>query len=201
MPSLFWCSLGAEIYQSFGHLSPVGEQSSQRPWFTRKQHNRGQTEHPAHVTHQGPDRSPGSRRQGRPTCQPLDFYHLHPILPKQPLSTLPARRNQPRTHRLTSLPRGWQEMSCSDWIMQTHQAPMESPWLNTPDPLHGQALLQVPTPPEPGSLPFKKYNFIYLFWAVLGIHYCVWAFSSCSKQRPCSSCGVQVSHCTGFFGF
>ena len=34
--------------------------------------------------------------------------------------------------------------------------------------------------------------FIYLFLAVLGLHCCMQAFSSCSEQRLLSSCGAQA---------
>ena len=34
-----------------------------------------------------------------------------------------------------------------------------------------------------------------LFLAVLGLHYCVPAFSSCSKQELVSSYRAQASHC------
>ena len=40
--------------------------------------------------------------------------------------------------------------------------------------------------------------FIYLFFAVLGLQYCLWTFSSCSEQGLLSSCGVQASCCSGF---
>ena len=33
-------------------------------------------------------------------------------------------------------------------------------------------------------LSFLKYLFIYLFMAVLGLHFCARAFSSCGKQGP-----------------
>ena len=42
---------------------------------------------------------------------------------------------------------------------------------------------------------FKK---IYLFMAVLGLHCCVRAFSSCCMQGFLSSCGAWASHCSGF---
>ena len=34
----------------------------------------------------------------------------------------------------------------------------------------------------------------YLFMAVLGLHCCLQAFSSCSEQSLLPSCGVQASH-------
>ena len=42
---------------------------------------------------------------------------------------------------------------------------------------------------------------IYLFLAVLGLHCCWWAFSSCSEQGLRSSCGARASHCGGFSCF
>ena len=35
--------------------------------------------------------------------------------------------------------------------------------------------------------------------AVWGLHYCIWAFSSCSKWELLSGCGTWSSHCAGFF--
>ena len=35
--------------------------------------------------------------------------------------------------------------------------------------------------------------------AVLGLHCCAWAFSSCGEQDRLSSYGVQASQCGGFF--
>ena len=43
---------------------------------------------------------------------------------------------------------------------------------------------------------FINYS-IYLFLAVLDLHCCTWAFSSC-KWGLLSSCSVWVSHCDGF---
>ena len=40
--------------------------------------------------------------------------------------------------------------------------------------------------------------FIHLFLAVLGLHCCAWAFSSCKDWGLFSSCGVGASHCGGF---
>ena len=41
--------------------------------------------------------------------------------------------------------------------------------------------------------------FIYLFWAVLGLHCCAQVFSSCGKWGLLSSCIARVaSHCGGF---
>ena len=34
--------------------------------------------------------------------------------------------------------------------------------------------------------------------APLGLHCCVWAFTSCGKQGLLSSCGAQASHCSAF---
>ena len=42
--------------------------------------------------------------------------------------------------------------------------------------------------------------FIYLFLTALGLHCCVWAFSSCGEQGPLSRCGVRASYCGGFSG-
>ena len=42
---------------------------------------------------------------------------------------------------------------------------------------------------------FLKILFIY-FW--LGLHCCIWAFSSCGEQRLLSSCVAWSSHCGGF---
>ena len=39
---------------------------------------------------------------------------------------------------------------------------------------------------------------IYLFLAVLGFHYCVWAFSHCGEQGLLSSCDEQASPFSGF---
>ena len=33
---------------------------------------------------------------------------------------------------------------------------------------------------------------------MLGLHRFAWAFSGCSNQGLCCSCGVQVSHCGNF---
>ena len=43
-----------------------------------------------------------------------------------------------------------------------------------------------------------KFLSIYLFMAVLGLHCCVQAFSSCSQRDVLSSCGVWAAHCGGF---
>ena len=40
-------------------------------------------------------------------------------------------------------------------------------------------------------------NFFYLFMAVLGLHFCKWAFSSCREQGLLSS-GERASHCSDF---
>ena len=45
----------------------------------------------------------------------------------------------------------------------------------------------------------KLFLFIYLSLVVLGLCCCTRAFSSCSKWGLLSSCGVQASHCGGFF--
>ena len=39
---------------------------------------------------------------------------------------------------------------------------------------------------------------IYLFFAVSGLHCCLWTLSSCSEQGLLSSCGMQASCCSGF---
>ena len=39
---------------------------------------------------------------------------------------------------------------------------------------------------------------MYLFLAVLGLHCCTWAFSSCGKRGLLSSCSAWSSHCDGF---
>ena len=43
-------------------------------------------------------------------------------------------------------------------------------------------------------------KFIYLFMAVLGLHCCAWAFSSCGEQGLLFvvRCGARASHCSGF---
>ena len=43
------------------------------------------------------------------------------------------------------------------------------------------------------QLSFLFFFPTYLFLAVLGLHCCKWAFSSCCEQGLLSSCGVQVS--------
>ena len=45
---------------------------------------------------------------------------------------------------------------------------------------------------------FFKFFFLSFFMAVLGLHCCVQAFSSCSESGLLSSCGAWVSHCSGF---
>ena len=47
------------------------------------------------------------------------------------------------------------------------------------------------------TFSLKKKNCL----AVLGLHYCMRAFSSCGKQGLLPSCGVQVSHCGVFSCF
>ena len=44
---------------------------------------------------------------------------------------------------------------------------------------------------------FNMFLFTYLFLAVLGLHCCAWAFSSCG-ERATLRCGAWVSHCSGF---
>ena len=44
---------------------------------------------------------------------------------------------------------------------------------------------------------FKIY-FIYLFLAMLGLCWYLWAFSSCGEQGLLSRCGAQASHRGGF---
>ena len=39
---------------------------------------------------------------------------------------------------------------------------------------------------------------LYLFLAVLGLHYCTRTFSSCSNWGLLFSCGAWASHCSGF---
>ena len=51
----------------------------------------------------------------------------------------------------------------------------------------------------PFSLSFLKIClFVCLLLAVLGLHYCVWAFSSCGRWGLVSSCGLWTSRCSGF---
>ena len=47
------------------------------------------------------------------------------------------------------------------------------------------------------SFEMLKYFFlmIYLFLATLGLHCCMWAFTSCGGWELLCSCGAQVSHC------
>ena len=45
---------------------------------------------------------------------------------------------------------------------------------------------------------FKINLFIYLFLAVLGLHCCARAFSSCGEWEATLLCGAQASHCSGF---
>ena len=40
--------------------------------------------------------------------------------------------------------------------------------------------------------------YLFLFLAVLGLHYCAQAFSSCGKQKLHSSCSVRASPCHDF---
>ena len=40
--------------------------------------------------------------------------------------------------------------------------------------------------------------FIYLFLPVLGLPYCLQAFSSSGESGLSSSCGAQATHCSGF---
>ena len=41
--------------------------------------------------------------------------------------------------------------------------------------------------------------FFVLFWGgMLGLCFCMWAFSSCGGWGLLSSCGAQASHCGGF---
>ena len=51
------------------------------------------------------------------------------------------------------------------------------------------------------SLPlffFFKIYFLFNCLAVVGIHYCTWAFSSCSGGWGTFCGGTQASHCSGF---
>ena len=63
---------------------------------------------------------------------------------------------------------------------------------------HGYFLWQSAPILQTSSPHFLKI-IIYLILIALGLHCCTWAFSSCSKQRLLSNCGVQASHCGGFF--
>ena len=45
---------------------------------------------------------------------------------------------------------------------------------------------------------FFKIYFIYLFLAMLGLCWYLWAFSSCGEQGLLSRCGAQASHHGGF---
>ena len=45
---------------------------------------------------------------------------------------------------------------------------------------------------------FLKILFIYLFLAVLGLHYWVGFFSNCGEQGLLSSCSAQASYCHSF---
>ena len=40
--------------------------------------------------------------------------------------------------------------------------------------------------------------FLKFFLAVLGLHCCAWAFSSCGEQGATPRCGARASHCGGF---
>ena len=44
----------------------------------------------------------------------------------------------------------------------------------------------------------KRFVKMYLLLAVLGLHCCVWTFSSCGEWALFSSCGVWASHYGGF---
>ena len=54
----------------------------------------------------------------------------------------------------------------------------------------------------PFIIPISFFIFIILFnqlfLAVLGLHCCERAFSSCSERGPLSRCGVRASHCSDF---
>ena len=43
-----------------------------------------------------------------------------------------------------------------------------------------------------------KNNFIYLFLALLGLHFFFGFFSSCCKWGLLAACGAWASHCSGF---
>ena len=45
------------------------------------------------------------------------------------------------------------------------------------------------------SFFFFLNKFIYLFLAVLGLRYCVRAFSSCGERGATLHCGARASHC------
>ena len=55
-------------------------------------------------------------------------------------------------------------------------------------------------PPLSPTLFFflQIYLLIYLFLSAMGLHCCVWAFSSCGKRGLLSSCSMWTSHCYGF---
>ena len=51
---------------------------------------------------------------------------------------------------------------------------------------------------RPKPLPLSPCLLIYLFLAVLDLHFCAWASSCCRKQRLLPRRGVRASHCRGF---
>ena len=60
--------------------------------------------------------------------------------------------------------------------------------------------LRIPPVSLPLSAPLKKFftPLFFYFLAVLGLHCCTLAFSSCSEWGLLSCCNVQASHCSGF---
>ena len=44
----------------------------------------------------------------------------------------------------------------------------------------------------------QYFKFLFIFLAVLGLHCCPWAFSSCVEWGLCSSFSAWASHCGGF---
>ena len=56
---------------------------------------------------------------------------------------------------------------------------------------------QTMSPALAGGFFFLLY-LIYLVLAVLGLHCCKWAFSSCGEWGLLSSCSARPSHCGGF---
>lgn len=49
--------------------------------------------------------------------------------------------------------------------------------------------------------PFFFLKNIYLLLAALGVCFCMWAFSSCGRREPLSSCHVKASHRGGLSRF
>ena len=57
---------------------------------------------------------------------------------------------------------------------------------------HKQLLLK---PRGPSRAVFYYYYYLFYIFAALGLHCFSWAFSSCGKWGPLSSCGERASHC------